>query len=360
MVESNGLPPGVINTEQYQKYLEINEKIKNHEYRKYKCSDGRIVDLINPKSKTVPLLEGLKNQEIQEIFSKAKVLRSLIGHRTVAYRKMGSLDGKFATPESVLEGKTDEIIEFFARWYTEAEVHKILCTQWGYKIPIMAVKRFALKYKEKIAILKQAYEEEFTDVNIGIKRSRLSRLNFLMNDRMQLYERNHKVEDSREIRAILDQARKEVEGETLKLDLSGKIDIEATLTIEYQGQAMNRLLLQQLILARVSSRLQVNPIALMYRLANSYYSKFNGFRKNEDITQQPIYPSSIPYDFNQIEQQYEAFSLKEQQMSKIEDATVIDKEETQDIRTKLLKALDAKRDKNKEVKENTEKIILRK
>jgi hypothetical protein len=181
-----------------------------------------------------------------------------------------------------------------------AEVSIFLDKKYGVKISYEALKKFEQRNQPKIADTRRDADLAVGDLGISYKRNRLMKLAYLLNDRLEIYSQSHERADSMEIRGILEQARREVEGDKLKIDISGRIDIEASVKNEIEELMLKNLTINQIILSRVCARLGVPTMYLQERLTNSFYSKFNGFRKS-DLTQEVEYPSAVVYDFNAIQ-----------------------------------------------------------
>lgn len=334
------VPKNIINKELYAQWRVRKDRLEKREDRFIKTQSGIEIDLLLPKGALVQRLDKHKvpKHEKTKILDKAFEFGSEAGQLRILKRRVNSVDGKSFDQSPALELREAEIIEMFGKYFTESEVHKVIVQEWGYDISFHAVRKFAIKNKERIIARQEEYQSEYDDIHIGHKRSRLGKLNFLLQDRLNIYEKSHKVDDSREIRAILSDARKEVEGEVVKLDVSGKIDIEATLSIEHQEKVLKTLAIQQLVIGRVAARMNCNPLLLMTRLANSYYKKFNGFSRNDDLSaSKPLYPSSINYDFDEIASLNANLEKKEERIKKdpeIQDAVVVE-----DVKSKLMKAI---------------------
>jgi len=217
-----------------------------------------------------------------------------------------------------LEDKTTEILELFGRDYSVAEVHRFYKDK-NINIPYPSLLRFAKRNNEKIRELRNEWREDIEDVSISIKRSRLEKLNYLLNDLLQNYESAtplNKINYSKEIRGIIEQARKEVEGEEIKLTVSGRIDIEATISSYInESQILRDLTIHQIVISRVAARLGIPCGAIIERLANSFYAQFNGFRANDDLSTKILYPSSVNYDILDLEK-------KNKQIEEIKPKTV--------------------------------------
>ena len=85
---------------------------------------------------------------------------------------------------------------------------------------------------------------------------------------------------SQEVRAILEQARKEVKGNELKLTVDGKIDITATLHgVENTDRIMRCVPINSIVIGLVAAKVGLNPTVIISQLATSYYKDFNGFNQ---------------------------------------------------------------------------------
>lgn len=197
-----------------------------------------------------------------------------------------------------------EIIELLGRDYSLQEVHKIYLKKFR-KMEFTELVEFAEHNKDKIKAVRDRWRAEYNDISISAKRKRLENLNYLLDDLLSVYEvasTPSKVYLSKEIRGVLDQARKEVEGDEIKLTVSGRIDVEATIThYMTDDKTLQDLTIQQLVISRVAARLGLSSRFLIDRLAHSFYAKFNGFRRNSDLTTKIIYPSAVNYDILDLE-----------------------------------------------------------
>ncbi len=270
--------------------------------------------------------EMIKNQLVKLMQSKAKVSRR-----------------SSAEVKTELNDHTSKILELFGQDYSVAEVQKILYNQ-RVNIPYPSLLRFAKRNEEKIRELRNNWREDINDVSISIKRSRLEKLNYLLNDLLQHYEKStplNRISYSKEIRGIIDQARKEVEGEEVKLTVTGRIDIEATINSYInESQLLRDLTIHQIVISRVAARLNIPSGAMIERLASSFYSKFNGFRPNEDLTTKILYPSSVNYDILDLQEKNKALEQKTYEMPSLEVKNYQTKAKVNINRDKLNKKID--------------------
>ena len=347
IVKEGELPVGVVNREAYDKYME--NKAFLNSVKALKVSDGRTFNFCQTRDRILKFIKPLPKAEQEELLALHDRIRSATGKMSVMKRTMYSETGDYVRADDILAKRKEELIDLHVHWCSEKEIYDIVNKQWGYQNISQAVlRKFYNRYKEKIMLLRQQVDNDVSDINVAVKRNRLNTLNFLLMDRIQIYEKSHNRDDSKEIRGILEQAKKEVDGEIIKLDISGKIDIEQTLSIEYQNTNLSKMILNQIILSRVSAKLGCNPMLLLHRLTTSYYNKFNGFKRNDNLDNKPIYPSTIPYDFNELSGQYEKIINSEEKINQLPTITQEQQPKILSVRETLIQKLALK---NKELDE---------
>lgn len=291
-------------------------------------STGRTIKLPCRNYKAV--MKNLPKKEAEEFDAKRLKVNQLLMQKMISKRRVYGNSTK--KKNEILEDKwSSYVLELLGKDYTCAEVHRKLVSQ-GAQLDYIWVLQFAKRNEEKIRELRNTFREDYGDVSISVKRSRLEKLNFLLNDLLQDYEDSNtinKLQYAREIRSILEQARKEVEGEELKLTVSGRIDVEATIgNYMNSSKLLQGLTVQQLVIARVAARLGVHPQVLLYRLAYGFYSKWNGFRRNDDLSTKPIYPSSVNYDILDLEEKNRQWMEKNKEKEHYEEAQIVGEELT--------------------------------
>ena len=312
------IPQDIVDDNIYREYWVRKKNFDLNPHRNIEI-DGKKVKLPHPGLKNVFKISSLTPKEKKEIERVSTELRKEMGSLTALLRKArgyGKGDGAHIIPgREISDTIGPTIIELLGKWHSPYEVYKILPTLGINNIKYERVLSFAKKNEDKVKSLREAIRLDYDDLSVGIKRSRLEKLNYLLNNCIQEYDKAvgaRRIEYSREIRAILDQARKEVEGDELKLTIDGKIDIEATIfQSTSQQNAMKDLTILQLVIARVASRLGLPSQFLIDRLAYGFYSKHNGFRRTEDLQTKPLYPSSISYDILDLESKHNDWKSKQ-------------------------------------------------
>ena len=225
--------------------------------------------------------------------------RSALGTLNAKRNKLyGSTPNKLN--KSLFDEYSTKVLELLGKGWTAQEVHKQLLLE-GADVPMRAIIDFQTKNKDQIMTLRSQWNQDLQDVPLTSKRSRLEKLSYLYHEISGDFENCKtpvlKSNLSKELRGILDQARKEVEGEELKLTIDGNIDVNATLNVAMSSsRLLHGLTVNQLIISRVAARLKLPSQYLIDRLAHSYYAKYNGYRTNDDLKTKPIYPTSVQYD----------------------------------------------------------------
>jgi hypothetical protein len=172
-------------------------------------------------------------------------------------------------------------------------------------VSLVLLNKFQAKYRTEIDKLQTEYERDWKSVPVSRKRSRLDQLAHIYMKHKEEFDNSQGVKTlpySREMRAILEQVRKEVEGDSVRLTVDGKIDINATIevnkTVEELYGSIN---FMSLLIGRVAARFNMNPTVLHYQLMNSWYNKFTGIKQSDGYTElTPQYPSTIVYNWDDI------------------------------------------------------------
>ena len=172
----------------------------------------------------------------------------------------------------------DKIIELFSSYYTVKDVQDYFKKESKLSIGSSALKLF---YQDNQALIEQRrleFQAQKKDMYIATDTGRLQILNNLLMKMNAKFQKDERVVYSREIRAILEQARKEIKGDQLFLTVDGQIDINASIHgQENTAKVLQRLSVNMLIIGLVAAKSGQNPAVLMGQLASSYYKNENGF-----------------------------------------------------------------------------------
>lgn len=330
------------------------------------ASDGIEVNLMSFRHRLDDKIEHLSFEEREMIkikydhFSKLKPV--LASYRRNLKKHVGD------DYEGILEVRKTEILELFRRHYSPSEIHEKVIKKSELDIPFKAIQRFALKHKVQIEKLQIDWAKDHNSVTIAKKRSRLEDLNDMLRILKKAIDDAKNDKDKaffiKDAKGILEQARKEVEGHQIKLDIHGHIDINATIEsargVEQMYAEIN---FMNLLVARVAAKMRVNPLLLNYQLTNSWYEKITGIKRSKSLMDEQIdYPSKIILGIGWDElkdraekKQEEYKKLKNKFTEEVEgEASDDEKEAAERIRQQLKDRMKKRENKLDEVKDSLE------
>lgn len=230
----------------------------------------------------------------------------------------------------VLENKGEEIIELLGKYTTVEEVLRMINEDWGYVLPEAQLKRWILEKSTLIEQKKVQYLESNRDFKVAHEAGRLEILNKHLIYFQRRFEEKPSESLSKTIQGILEQARKEVKGDQLKLTVDGKIDINATLHGQENIQAISkRLPINMLVVGLVAAKKGIDPTSIMASLATSYYSKFNGFNGAVDPNAEIQSPVNLikNYDWGELERKNKQQNESIRPITDITEYKEVEKEE---------------------------------
>lgn len=341
-----------------EKYNEIHDFIHS-DVTKIDIGNGEKVNLLTFKNQILKKIAHLPQEDQDKILEFEKEVKDKIREMARLKKKAFKLAGSTAitnNQKSISEQAKSKIFELYGRLNSDEEVQKKLADS-GIPLSITAVRRFKQKYKDDIEKLQHEYEMDWRSVAITRKRSRLDQLSYIYNVLKQDFDNTRdikKLNYSKEMRGVLEQVKKEVEGDVIKLNINGDINLTATIemnkTVEELYSSINFL---SLLIARVASRFQLNPLVLHYQLTNSWYSEFTGFKRNDKYQElTPRYPSTIVYNWDTIRDNYESkletYERKANSLD-IEDAIIVEdmqekKKTMKELIFEKMRSLDNKRE----------------
>lgn len=323
MSENIEFPKGVTDEAAYLEYLQAKEAVEKHEQRFYKTSDGKVVDLMATAHIINKQIKDSSQDDQIAIKKLISEFRSLIGKMTSLKRKAwGTLREEISKQTGGLGPLVDrqmEVIELFGRFYTASEIHRIIVHDWGYNIGLDSINNFRKKNIEKITELQKDFEESYSDVRLGKRRSRLDEYTWLYNKTKEKYVSNEAREDAKLMQSLLESIKKEVDGD-LVINGKLKVDIEHTINMQVQSDMLKDFNITALIIARLAGRMNVNPMLLLSRLSRSQYAKFTGFggASKSEMDNDEIYSiTNLTYDFDRIVQLNQARVDEENELKKL-------------------------------------------
>jgi len=240
MSEDKKIPKGVVDLEMWELYLEAQAELENHPDKIIIVKDLDGKDIYINLAATVYIikkqLKNVKEELHKDILDKVPEFRKMIVRMSVLKRKaFGNLSSDNKTEETDGLGpvaiKKAEIIDLFGRFYNLAEVHKIITLDWGYDISIESIRQFKNKSANQIIQLQKEYEENFSDVRLGKRRSRLDELSWIYSKTKDKYIRAEAREDAKLMQSLLESIKKECDGD-LVINAKMEIDVQHTINLQ--------------------------------------------------------------------------------------------------------------------------------
>lgn len=251
---------------------------------------------------------------------------------------------KSRKPRNIVD-YTGTILEMFGKFYTVTDVSKVMAKEYRIKVPEDELKKFYVENRELITRRRAEYVLQNKDFRIATETGRLEVLNQMLVD-VEIKNRaagGSNVDYCNLIIRIIEQARKEVKGNELKMTVDGKIDINATLHAENNIMSvMKTLSINALVIGLTAAKAGLNPSVLIGQLANSWYSKFNGFNQNIMNGEEVRLPSTLikQYDWGRIEKASQQFINEFQPISEvIEEKNPEDNARAEDVKKNILMKL---------------------
>lgn len=343
-------PKGVINTDDYNKYLVFKNKWENHLQRFYKkkIKDKKIeIDLAISKDKVESILSSfsLTKNEKEEILKINNEINFLI-KTSILYKKRAFGDNRVLLTEAgfiadELSGVSPIIIDLSGRFYKPEEIHRILCEDFEVtSVTINQIKTVVKENLNKIKSLQEEYQKDYSDVRLAYKRSRLEELQQMYNNRKSQYNKNYNREDEKSLLGLLEAIKKEIQGD-LVVNANVNLQIEEKSNFFIEQEMLKNLNISMFVLARICGRMNVNPNLVLSRLAHSRYAQFSGYSEKglspTAITDPIDYASNIVYNWQQIEVKNEEKIKEEKNIAALPN---IDTPKIMTLKEKLKKRLE--------------------
>lgn len=335
--------------EKYVNYMVAQERFDNCEDRNFvfvsKTGDTHTIDLANVNVKGMVLSRNGTEEQAKDAVEIRKELVYPIQMQLGIYKKIYyKAFGKEGGNNTLTPDVADKIIDLAGRMHNEKDIAKILEEEDRVLISNVAIRRFLIDNKAKIEENKTKFVLSSGTYRVATEAGRLEILNDLLTD-LNLRYKDAQVKRnvsnillySREIRNVLEQARKEVKGEEVKLTVDGRIDITATIHgHENIGRTMRALPINAIVIGIVAAKSGLAPEVLIAQLASTYYKDFNGFNKNILGREQIMLPGDLirNYDWNEIKERNKRF-LNEMKPIEIQEATILEEEKGERIKLSL-------------------------
>lgn len=332
------IPDEVVNKKAYLKYLGLMKHPILTKDKIYEASDGQSINLAWLPHHMRKKIEHLPEKEQRLIEKKKdeyfKINNNLTAQKRIAYGLTQGQKKGGAKHQSLIEVKKDEIIDLMGRMFSNKEILKVINDEW--KIPFNKIATLQKFRRENAKLIEESiekYKASYVDVRLGQKRSRLDELTYMFKTQKEKYQKKLSNESARLMLNIIEQIRKESEGD--RLTITGKVDIgyEEDIQKHLHQEIFKTLNIKEIILSRVAARMGLNPIKLIHGLNESYYAKYSNVLGNldPDVDETDIvYPSSQSYDFERIKKVQKTLDKN------AEDAVIL--EEQKDSKKDLTKA----------------------
>jgi hypothetical protein len=335
----------------YQEYLRLSKMPILNEGKMITVSTGKKLSLGTLDHRLKELIRDLPAIEQKQILAKRKIYNTLLckknGYMRKAYGSIVDKRGNLTVKGTVLEPRAKEIIELFGRMFTIAEVHEIVVKE--FKIPCgqTTIGDFRVSHAKEIDRRIEEHKRTFTDIRLGYKRSRLEELQYLYRTRKRIYEVSKKAEDHKLLLQTLEQIRKEVEGDSIRIDGNLNFNLEQTIEQHIHLELFNNFSLKEIIMGRVAAKSGKAPEKLLMEMNKSYYGRFI---QTQDIDHEvlPDFPSNQPYDFDRIRREQQQIANAPVPLQ--ERVNVIDSEQVNTIKQLLLAKLNSSAEKVNHVK----------
>ena len=329
-------------------FRKVDEMLETHPLRFYSfiANKGQTetIDCTWPNHKAIVKKKGGAETDVYEAGRRFKMLSKIIRDKSVKKRKLNELTGQIARRVGILDIEESRILEWFGKFHSIKEVQEKLKKELFYSVGTSQIEKWYKEHETEIDRLRTQYTLKNKEFRIATDSGRLETLNDLLSYFDGKFKTDQKLEYSREIRAILEQARKEVKGNELHLTVDGRIDINASIQANVNiMQTMQRIPVNSLIIGLTAAKQGLNPKRIISQLESSYYKDVNGF--NGEITgDEEVYlPSKLikQYDWGKLRRINEG--KKSNKDSSIKDIVTISEPTEQEKANKrkedLLKSL---------------------
>jgi len=301
------IPPGVESKYEYLDWWKVNKYLTENPERyllvPMENGEEKRIDLYGSIYNIRKHIEHLPKKEWEQWEKKQKLWKSLQTKRGYLMKRWSPVAGK----NSPFNFRKTEILQLFGALHSLEEVYGIMRDQMGTPVSMTQLKNFYQRNYEKIERMRMEYESHMTDdIPLTKKRSRLDKLSYLFHLWFKRFKDAPTVEKSREIRAVLTDIKKEVEGERLILDVTGKIDIDLTVQANQSlRSSLAQIPLNSMIVGLVAAKAGLNPANVMHKLNKSYYSRMSGYGEDGVSPQEGLDVRDLIYNWDEIKQKHD-------------------------------------------------------
>ncbi len=302
---------------EHHERLQVVQTVDNETFTVDMCGTWYRIEIILKRNKA-------EKKEIERLKKLSKSFYLLKANKANAKKRLFKEVHKGKNNKTPLSIERERVLDLFASFYTSSEIKEILNKDFGYKLKTDQLKQFAYVERNEIDRRQKQKISSNKSLRIAQETGRLEILSELHFYYYRNWQKSRNPSDSKMCMYIIEQARKEVKGNEVKLTIDGKIDINTSL---HAGENINKLLprlnINLIVLALTAQKQGLQLSSLMNDLINGYYSKYTGVASlppetiaNDEI----IYPSSFirSYDWQKIDQLHEMREKEKQVLRQIE------------------------------------------
>lgn len=347
---SRPIPVGVVNEVAYKSYIDLKAKTIDNDDFKYfhpKSDNKMRINLLTAFKNIEYQITHLPKDEQTEIKRKSAAFQAMYSRLEIYRKKAFGLErtsNKWQlTIASELDIRKGELIDLFGKSLSVQEVHRIVCEDWGMdSVSLQTIKSFRKKNYDKIAEKQKIYNEEYSDIRLSNKRSRLDELSWLYQKAKDKYSKTQSHIDYRLLLQTLKMIKDEVELNKLVIEGGITHKLETDINISVQKEIMKGLTINDIIIGRVAAKLGISSAFITERLHTSMYAKHSGFLpESGDIRDNEVnFPSELQYDWESIRKINE--EKLDDKVRVIEDAVVIST--MNEAQEKMLQSLNKKQE----------------
>jgi len=329
------------------KDMEFHEKVAILKEPKFEVviSTGETVSLKQAKhwykKKTAHLPK--KEQRILDIhYSKYRSYLGKIG---------GKHSHKGGKQRLILQKYEAEVVELFGKMFQPEEVQLALEDMHSVKIPLAMLNKLRRSQIETITEKIEKHKNSHSELRLAHKKSRLEELTELYYKLKKQFLQNPHAAINNSLLATLRAVKDEVEGD---LVISGamNINLEHQISAHFKTEVYKSANIQELIVAKVATRMGINPLQLMWSIENSYYHDLNQTDLEDVDFEEVTFPSEENYDYNKIEAEYEKRKEERKKATEIINKnTEVTPEMAQKYKQKLLDKISGTKKKVKSKKD---------
>lgn len=298
------IPEDVVNPKEYLKWIAYKKNPILVDTKRL-LSSGEEINIAMLPHRLRKCIEHLSPKEQEDILEqKAKwtnINAKANTAKAMAYNRMGRYSGQEEKVRIVTIPFEDDVTELLGKMFTIPEVVRIMGEDNGIAMDEGDVKRVLKKNIVEIERRREEFRNKVVDVRLYNKRPRLDELAWMYSQMRTRYISLETMDSFNAMIRVLEQIRKESEGDVLNINGVLDVNIEVEIQNHVQKEILKTINLKEIILGRVAARMNWDLKKLVAGLHNSYYAKFVGISGDYDPEAEMSYPSQMNYDFTKIE-----------------------------------------------------------